>query len=70
MNSDPEPMYDLYTKIQEKLMAKKKSSLSSAAKTLGKAGVKKGGPARAKKLSAGQRSAIAKKGGKARHKKE
>ncbi len=37
-----------------------------AAKTLGAAGGKKGGPARAKELSAGRRSEIASEGGKAR----
>ncbi len=51
-------------------MAKKAtSSLSQAAKTLGKKGGKSGGPARARALTAGQRSAIARKGGKAAHKK-
>ena len=42
-----------------------KTSLSDAARRLGAKGGKKGGPARAAKLSAGERSAIAAKGGKA-----
>ena len=52
------------------LMAKKKThsgdpKLTSAAKALGHAGGVKGGPARAKKLTAEQRSEIAALGGKA-----
>lgn len=49
-------------------MARKKSTsgLSAAAKLLGKQGGKKGGPARAKVLTAGQRSSIASMGGKAK----
>lgn len=47
-------------------MAAKKKGLSEAAKTLGSAGGKKGGPARAAKLSASDRKKIAAKGGKAR----
>lgn len=51
-------------------MPKKESSrLAEAAATLGAAGGKKGGPARALRLTAAQRQAIARKGGKARHKK-
>jgi hypothetical protein len=49
---------------------KVKGSLSEAAKTLGSAGGKKGGPARAKALSASQRSAIARKGAMATNKKK
>jgi len=45
-------------------MAKKKTSTEMA--KLGKLGGKKGGPARAKKLTSGERSAIAKKGGQAK----
>lgn len=41
--------------------------LTSAAKTLGAAGGKKGGPARARKLTSAERSAIAKLGGKAKN---
>jgi hypothetical protein len=48
---------------------KSKGKLTQAAKTLGSAGGKRGGPARAAVLSKAQRSAIAKQGGKARHKK-
>jgi len=40
--------------------------LTKAAKTLGSAGGKKGGPARASALSKAERVAIAKQGGKAR----
>lgn len=40
-----------------------KTSTSSNAKTVGSAGGKAGGPARAAKLTASQRSDIAKKGG-------
>lgn len=40
-----------------------KTSPSSNAKTVGSAGGKSGGPARAAKLTASQRSDIAKKGG-------
>ena len=39
-------------------------SLHDAAVSLGRAGGKKGGPARASQLSPGERSAIARKGGK------
>jgi len=46
-------------------MAKSKST-SNAAKQLGSRGGKKGGPARAKKLSSQERSQIASKGGKAK----
>lgn len=45
-------------------MAKKKTSTDMA--KLGKLGGKKGGPARAKKLTSGERKAIASKGGKAK----
>lgn len=45
----------------------KKNATSSAAKTLGSKGGKKGGPARASKLTSQQRSAIASKGGKAKN---
>jgi hypothetical protein len=41
----------------------KKSALAQAAKLLGAKGGKAGGPARAKALSAGKRSAIAAEGG-------
>ena len=49
-------------------MPRKKSTsgLSAAAKLLGKQGGKKGGPARARVLTAGQRSSIASQGGKAK----
>lgn len=49
-------------------MSKKTTSTgsSSAAKTLGKSGGLKGGPARAKKLSSIERSKIASEGGKAK----
>ena len=40
-----------------------KSNLTAAAKILGSKGGKRGGPARAKALTAAERSAIAKKGG-------
>ena len=51
-------------------MAKKpNSSLSQAAKQLGSAGGKNGGPARAKKLTSVERSKIASMGGKAKNKK-
>lgn len=56
---------------KEKDMAKKVTSsaeVHSAAKTLGARGGKKGGPARANVLSSGERSKIAAKGGRARHK--
>jgi hypothetical protein len=43
-------------------MAKKTSSITQAAKTLGSRGGKKGGPARARALTPSQRSAIAAKG--------
>lgn len=42
---------------------------NSAAVTLGRRGGKKGGPARAKKLTKSQRTAIARKGGLARQRK-
>ena len=45
----------------------KKSSLAAAARILGAKGGKRGGPARAKALTAGERSAIASKGGKAKN---
>ena len=45
---------------------KKTLGKSIDAVKLGHLGGKKGGPARAKKLTAGERSAIAKKGGKAK----
>jgi len=54
-------------------MAKKKKSargLTSAAKILGSAGGKLGGPARARKLTQETRSRIAKMGGKARQRKK
>lgn len=41
--------------------------INAAAKTLGREGGKKGGPARAKALTAGERQAIAAKGGRASH---
>lgn len=48
-------------------MAKKKAGgLTQAAKTLGHKGGLKGGPARAKVLTPGERSKIAAKGGKAK----
>ena len=49
-------------------MAKKSPSggLTAAAKALGKQGGKFGGPARAKALTAAERTMIAKQGGKAR----
>ena len=55
-------------------MAKAKKPKLSGGKdpkavALGRLGGKKGGPARAKKLTSGERSAIAKKGGKAKAKK-
>jgi hypothetical protein len=50
--------------------SKPKGSLSEAAKTLGSAGGKKGGPARAKTLSSSRRSAIARQGAKAKHSKK
>lgn len=49
------------------MASKKVSSISQAASVMGKKGGKKGGPARAKKLTPGERSAIARKGGNARH---
>ena len=45
---------------------KRSGSAHDAAVTLGRLGGKKGGPARASSLSAEERSAIARKGGKAR----
>jgi hypothetical protein len=45
---------------------KPKGALGQAAATLGKKGGKSGGPARAKVLTAAERTAIASKGGKAR----
>jgi len=50
-------------------MAKKTKARNQNAVALGKLGGKKGGPARAKKLSAAERSAIASKGAKAKNKK-
>jgi hypothetical protein len=52
-------------------MAKRdvESSLKRAAQLLGKKGGKKGGPARARALTKGQRQEIASKGGKASHRK-
>ena len=48
-------------------MAKKKGGgLTAAAKTLGSKGGKEGGPARAKALTAAERIAIAREGGRAR----
>lgn len=47
-------------------MAKSTKSKNQCAVNLGKKGGKKGGPARAKALSATQRSKIARKGGQAR----
>ena len=44
----------------------KATSLRQAAKLLGRKGGKKGGPARARELTAGQREEIARQGGKAR----
>jgi hypothetical protein len=44
----------------------KASSLTAAAKLLGKKGGKKGGPARAKALTPGQREKIAAAGGRAK----
>lgn len=44
---------------------KQLSSLTEAARTLGSAGGKKGGPARARVLTKAQRTEIARKGGKA-----
>lgn len=49
---------------------KVKGSLSQAAKTLGSAGGAKGGPARARALSSGRRSAIARMGAAAKHRKK
>jgi hypothetical protein len=49
---------------------KAKGSLSEAAKVLGSAGGKKGGPARAKALSSTRRSTIARMGAKAKHNKQ
>lgn len=51
-------------------MTKKKGSgkLTQAAKTLGSAGGKKGGPARAEALTPNQRKAIARKGAIAKNK--
>lgn len=50
-------------------MAKKKSGKNQHAVALGKLGGKKGGPARAKKLSPAKRKEIASKGAKAKNKK-
>ena len=47
-----------------------KTSSSSNAKSIGASGGKAGGPARAAKLTAAQRSDIAKKGGQAKSKKK
>ena len=49
-------------------MAKKQGNLTSAAKALGSAGGKVGGPARARKLTKARRTEIARQGGKARQK--
>ena len=49
-------------------MSKSKGSVHQAAVTLGARGGKKGGPARAKALTARQREDIARKGGRARSK--
>ncbi len=49
-------------------MAKAKGALGQAAATLGKKGGKFGGPARAKSLTAAERTEIARKGGKERQK--
>jgi hypothetical protein len=51
-------------------MAKKNSGLTDAAKKLGAVGGKSGGPARAKVLTAGERSEIARKGGNAKARKK
>lgn len=51
------------------MASKKGGKLTKAAKTLGAAGGKRGGPARAAKLSKSQRSAIARQGAKAKHRK-
>jgi hypothetical protein len=48
----------------------KHNELSEAAKKLGSKGGKKGGPARARKLTAAQRKKIAEEGAKARWKKK
>jgi hypothetical protein len=48
----------------------KEGALAAAAKLLGAKGGKKGGPARARALTKGQRSDIARKGGEAKAKKE
>ncbi len=47
----------------------KNTNLKAAAKLLGAKGGKKGGPARARKLTAGQREDIARKGGQAKARK-
>jgi hypothetical protein len=47
---------------------KKQGSLSEAAKRLGSVGGKKGGPARARALTATQRTKIARMGGRAKKK--
>lgn len=47
-------------------MPKSQGGIHHAAQVLGSVGGKKGGPARAKKLTSTQRKAIASKGGKAR----
>jgi len=49
---------------------KKNNDLTDAAKKLGSKGGKKGGPARAKKLSAAERERIAKEGAAARWRKK
>lgn len=54
---------------QERIMAKN-SGLTDAAKKLGAAGGKAGGPARAKVLTAGERKEIARKGGMAKQRKK
>jgi hypothetical protein len=48
----------------------KEGALAAAAKLLGAKGGKKGGPARARSLTKGQRESIARKGGEAKAKKE
>ena len=49
---------------------KSKSGLTEAARTLGKAGGKVGGPARARSLSKSKRVAIARQGGQAKARKK
>jgi len=51
-------------------MADKKKNTTSAAAAYGRLGGKKGGPARASKLTSTERKAIAAKGGKAKEKKK